>query len=446
VTKTLGGPDGWETPFIVQNADTVPTDLELNFYAIADGALVARRIVRNLAPGTSYADRPNRDDDLGGDAAYSAVVRSFGAKVVAVVNQQRGAGSRFEADAYVSEIGGAETVFLPNVARRVDGFVSRIVVQNVGTEPTEATAFFIPIEGTSPASLTRTIQPGRSSIIDVGTERGLVDGTRYAVRISAPSRLVAIVNSHRDTPADAAPMLYSYGALLDGANTVYGPYAVKNVPGVGAGSSTITVQNMGRAPAQPALTLTPMGGRATTRFDGPTLGSGAAWVFDVRFRNGDSRQAPCGREVSVGCLADGEYSLTIGASGAQLAALVTVLSPTTAAAYTAPSRPRDFFLPNVTRTLGGRDGWTTPIVVQSVNASRLTLSWYRFADGSLALTLPLTIVPGSALRIDPRDVSGLMDDAQYAVVITGNGGLVAVVVELNFQGGDGAAIYTGFFR
>ena len=140
-----------ETPFIVQNADTVPTDLELNFYAIADGALVARRIVRNLGPGTSYADRPNRDDDLGGDAAYSAVVRSFGAKFVAVVNQQRGAGSRFEADAYVSEIGGAETVFLPNVARRVDGFVSRIVVQNVGTEPTEATAAFIQIEGTSTA-------------------------------------------------------------------------------------------------------------------------------------------------------------------------------------------------------------------------------------------------------------------------------------------------------
>jgi hypothetical protein len=447
VTKTLGGAAGWETPFIIQNADTVTTDLELNFYTIADGTLVTRRIVRDLRPGTSYADRPNFDADLAGDAAYSAVVRSFGAKVVAVVNEQRGTGARFEADAYVSEIGGAESIFLPSVARRVDGFVSRIVVQNVGTEQTEVTAAFISPDGASAASVARTIRPGRSSYIDIGTERGLADGTQYAVRISASSRLVAIVNTHRDAPGDAAPMLYTYGALVDGANTVYGPYAVKNVPGVGAGNSTIAVQNMGSTAAQPTLSLTPLGGGVTTRFEGPSIAPGAAWVSDLRFRNGDPRQPACGRGPSVGCLGDGEYYWTVSAPGAQLAALVTVISQTTAAAYTALSRPRDFFLPNVTRTLGGRDGWTTPIIVQSVSASRLTLSWYGFADGLLSTTQSLTIVPGSAVRIDPRQVPGLRDDAQYSVVVSGNGGgLVAVVVELNFQGGDGAAIYTGFFR
>jgi hypothetical protein len=446
LTKTLGGTDGWETPFIIQNADSVAADLEMNFYAIADGTLVARRIVRGLKPGTSYADRPDRDADLADDTAYSAVVRSFGAKVVAVVNQQRGLGTRFEADSYVSQIGGAPSVFLPSVAKRVDGFVSRIVVQNVSTDPTAATATFIAIDGASTTISTRTLQSGRSSVIDLGAEPGLADGT-YAVRINASGRLVAIVNAQRDALSDAAPMLYSYGALVDGANTVYGPYAVKNVQGIGAGNSMIAVQNMARNPTQPTLTFTPLGGGVSTRFTGPTLAPGAAWSFDLRFQNGDPRQGLCGRGSSSGCLGDGEHSWTVGAPGAQLAALVTVIGPTAAAAYTALSRPADVFLPNVTRTLGGRDGWTTPIIVQSVSASQLSLSWYRFADGLLAATQRLTITPGSAIRIDPRDVGGLSDNAQYAVVVEGNGGrLVAVVVQLNSQGGDGAAIYTGFFR
>jgi hypothetical protein len=147
-------------------------------------------------------------------------VRSFGAKVVAVVNLQRGAGLRFEADAYVSDIGGSQSVFLPRVARRVDGFVSRIVVQNVDTQPTLAAAAFLPQDGTSTVTLTRTIQPGRSSVIDLGAEPGLADGTEYAVRISASARLNAIVNTHRDAPTDVAPMVDSYRALIDGANTV----------------------------------------------------------------------------------------------------------------------------------------------------------------------------------------------------------------------------------
>lgn len=445
ITKTLGGADGWETPFIIQNADTVATDLELNFYAIAGGALAARRVIRDLRPGTSYADRPNLDADLPDGAAYSAVVRSFGGKVVAVVNQQRGAGPRFEADAYVSEIGGAQDVFLPSVARRADGFISRIVVQNVDAEPAPATVQFIALDGSTVTRQIGAIQPGRSVIVDLGTERDLADG-RYAARVTASARLVAIVNSHRDAPSEPAPVLYTYGGLTSGANTVYGPYAVKNVQLIGAGDSTISVQNMATVPARPRLTFTPMGGGVSTSFDGPTLAPGAAWSFEVRFRSGDAGQARCDRGTSE-CLADGEYSWTAGAPGAQLAALVTLIGKTTAAAYTAASRSGDYFLPNVTRTLGGRDGWTTPIVIQSVNTSRVTLSWYRFTDGRLATTLRLPIVAGSAIRVDPRDVTGLSDDTQYSVVIEGNGGrLIALVVELNFQGGDGAAIYTGFFR
>jgi hypothetical protein len=75
------------------------------------------------------------------------------------------------------------------------------------------------------------------------------------------------------------------------------------------------------------------------------------------------------------------------------------------------------------------------------------LSWYRFADGSLAASQDVPITPKQSLRIDPRDVLGLVDETQYAVVVDGvNGTLTGIVVELNFQGGDGAMIYEGFPR
>jgi len=49
IVRMLGGPDGWQTPFIVQNTGSVATDLEVTFYAFADGSCVTRRIVPALA-------------------------------------------------------------------------------------------------------------------------------------------------------------------------------------------------------------------------------------------------------------------------------------------------------------------------------------------------------------------------------------------------------------
>ncbi len=150
----------------------------------------------------------------------------------------------------------------------------------------------------------------------------------------------------------------------------------------------------------------------------------------------------------TGCLADGEYSFVASAAGGSLAAVVNVIGDTTAAGYTAmPAVTSRAYLPNVTKTLGGADGWTTPIYVQSVTATSVSASWYRFSDGSLVLAQNLAMTPGTTQRIDPRSVSALADDTQYAVVLEGNGGQVAaIVLELNFQGGDGAMIYEGFAR
>ena len=69
ITKTLGGADGWYTPFIVQNTGSTATRLEVSFFRFSDGSLVTCHVVGSVAPGTSFADVPTNDTDLPGRRA-----------------------------------------------------------------------------------------------------------------------------------------------------------------------------------------------------------------------------------------------------------------------------------------------------------------------------------------------------------------------------------------
>ncbi|MEX2046897.1 MAG: hypothetical protein WEE03_07015 [Chloroflexota bacterium] len=450
ITKTLGGPSGWYTPFIVQNTNRFSiTSLQVDFYSFSTGVLVARRDICALSPGQSFADVPNNDVDLANDSQYAVVVKSYMTDIVAVVNEHQGSGAGAEAGSYVGATMGATKVSLPNIVRRFFGFVTPFIIQNVGTSGTTATASFISFDGTKTASITRQIEPGRSKFIDPNSEIDLADQTQYSVTVTASQPISIIVNTHKDAPGDPAPVMYSANGIVGGADTLYGPYAVKNVAGVGKGLSTIVVQNTGTASATPTLVFTPLGGSGITSFIGPALAAGAAWAFDPRYTTGNTTLPLCGAAASAGCLANGEYSFVASAgAGSSIAAVVNVIGDTTAAGYSAATQPATrIFMPNVTRRLGGADGWTTPLLLQSVTATSLKLSWYRFADGALAASQERPITPKQSIRIDPRDVLGLVDETQYAVVVDAVGGTATgIVVELNFQGGDGAMIYEGFAR
>jgi hypothetical protein len=210
----------------------------------------------------------------------------------------------------------------------------------------------------------------------------------------------------------------------------------------------VVVQNLGTAAVTPALAFTPLGGGAVTSFTGPSLAAGQSWAFDMRYTNGDTTKASCGATVGNGCLPDGEYSLVASApTGSKLAAVVNIFSATTGDGYAMlPATTSTVYLPNVTKTLGGTDGWTTPFLIQSVTATNVSVSWYRFSDGTLVTSQSVSITPGTAIRIDPRDLALLPGNTQFSVVATGSGTLAAIVTELNFQGGDGAMIYGGFAR
>ena len=449
ITKTLGGPNGYDTPFIAQNVGTAATQLEVSYFRFSDGCLITRRTVNNLAAGTSFADIPNNDADLPNDTQFSVVIRSFGATIVSVVNEIQGSGASFQGLSYTGSNIGATKVYLPNVTRRFYGYDVPFIVQNLGTSNASALTHFVSFDGTLSYDRALLIAPGRSAVVDPNYEpgytgavgSGLRDQTQYAVTVTSDQPVAVVVNAYNDS---GNPVAYSHNGLSQGAATLYGPYAAKGADGVNR-FSPIVVQNVGTSAVAPSLAFTPLGGGAAQTFAGPTVQPGSSWAFDPRFTLGTT--TPCSVQ-SATCLGDGSYSVVISAPGGQIAAVILPVSDATAMAYTAaPIATSRQYLPNVTRTLGGPSGYTTPIVLQSAGATSATLRWFRFSDGSLVTTTTHTLPTGGAIAIDPRSVSGLSDDTQYAVIADGTGGsITAIVEELSFSGGDAAFIYEGFAR
>ena len=449
ITKMLGGPNGWVTPFIVQNVGVKKTTLEVSFFRFSDGGLVACRRIDALAPATSFADFPNNDVDLPPDAQFSVVVKSFGSEVVSVVNEHQGLATpaRQEALSYNGLTTGATTVYLPFVGKPEVApcsatppteaacnlsWVTTFVMQNFGTINTAVTAKFTSYDGSLTATLTRTIAPGRSQFIDPSAEAQLRAGRYYSVVLTSSQPIGVVANAHDDAPSSAAPRAFSYNGVPQPTNNdVFVPYVRRDGAGVRTHPSGVLVQNAGTSDARPTLAFQRLGGGGPVSVTAPTaIKPGATWLFDPEL---------------TPALALGEYSLVV--SGGSFAVLDATLIQGAAMGFVgAGGQGNRAYLPNVTRTLGGGRGWTTPIVVQSSGATSATLRWYRFSDGALITRQSIgPFIRGAAIRVDPRSVAALADDTQYGVVVDAQGGnIAAVVTELNFEGGDGTMIYEGF--
>ena len=438
LTKTLGGDDGWDTPFIIQNIGDAPTDLQIEFYRFSDGALIDNRFIPQLPAGSSYADVPKGDPDLPSDTQFSLIVRSFGAPVATVINQAQGSGDRMQAAAYVGTTTGATTLYLPNVTRRFFGYDTPFIVQNLGTSATVVSATFTSFDGALHFVKTFVVLPGRSGVVDPDFTPGLVDGTQYSVVLRADQPISAIVNAHNES---GAPVAFTTAGISAGGRQLFAPYASKSDAASGL-NSPVVVQNLGIVATDATLEFTPLGGGPAQTFTLLGIQPGASKVFDPRFFLNTTTLC---HGASATCLGAGEFSIRITAAQ-EVTAVVLPTSATTSDAYAATAQVASrLYLPNVTRALGGANGWTTPIVLQSAGASTATLRWYRFSDAILVRTQTVALPAGGAISIDPRSVSGLADEGQYSVVIDGGGGgaLSAIVYEHFFGGGDGVMIYGG---
>lgn len=440
VTKTLGGPDGWQTPFIVQDRGSAPADLELSFYSFSTGECFARETVSALQPGRSYAYSPDNDTTLPGGQQYSVVIRSFGAPVVAVVDQHEGVSSSTpEAMSYDAFTTGSTTAYLPNVLKHSYGWHTPFVIQDLGTDIATATITLVPADGGATVTLWRQLAAGRSGFVEPNVESQLRDGVSYAATITSTQPIAVVQNVHNDDLS----MTHSVDGLSAGADTLYVPYVVKDTPGGRA--TSIVIENLGATAISPTLSFAPLVGMpgATQALTAPSIAPGASWSFDPRFTIGTT--TACGSVASATCLGDGTTAVTISATGGSLAAVVDVVGPGRSMAYTGDGSPSSReFLPNVTRTLGGSTGWNGNVYVQSPSASSATVSWYKFSDGSLAASQTLDLGAGHAAEVDPRYVSGLSDNTQYAVVVDGGGSPITTIATETAAGGNNAMSYGAF--
>lgn len=429
ITRMLGGRFGWHTPFIIQNVGSVATNLSVKYYRFSDGSLVATRTA-TVQSGRSFVGSPNDEGDLPENAQFSVVITSTGAPVVAVVNEHQGQGAAAEALSYSGISVGSSKVYLPLVSKMAGGWLTTMIIQNLGVTSTTVTATFARI-GATPGSavISRAILPGRSQFIDPRSEANLVDGAEYAVTLTSEQPIGVVANAHNDLPGTAMPMGDSYnGVPAVSGTTTYLPYVAKNADGIGR-TTRVVIQNAGIISAPPTITITPFGGGSSTVIPAPLIEPGASYAFTP-------------------AVADGEYSITI--SDGTFAALATTISPATAMFNTGSSTAANkLYMPNVTRTLsaGPPDpGWTTPILIHSTGATSATLSWYRFADGVLVATQNVPLVTGATTRVNPATVSGLSDNTQYAVVLSSSSNVVAIVTELNLSAGDNAMVYRAFLQ
>ncbi len=443
VTKTLGGPAGWVTPFYVQNAGALQTSIDVSFFRFSDGSLIVCRRTSGLAPGTTLVDNPNADLDLPNDTQFSVVIKSYGAQVVAIVNQVQGSGATQQALSYSGFTQGATTVYLPNVTRRFFGYDVPFIVQSLGTQAATVTARFVSFAGTQTFTKTLQVASGRSGVVDPDFEpastgalnSGLTDGTQYAVTLTSTQPIAVVVNAHNE---QGSPVAFSHNGLAGGGISLYAPYAVKSA----SLFSPVVVQNLAPTPVDATLTFAPLAGGTAQVFTLSGIPAGGSRAFDPRFTLGTS--VPCATAVIGACLGAGEYALRITAPTA-IAAVVLPNSATTAAGYLASATPSPrALLPVVLRTIGGPSGWTSTTYIQSTVATQATVRWFSIDTGDLVTTQTIALAPGATAKLDPRTVSGLADNAQYSVTVDGNGPIVAIVFEQAATGGDAAMLYEGF--
>lgn len=211
----------YNSPVVIQNIGTSSTNITIDYYygqSFGDRfGQLARSYTTTpqgatitLGPGESYPERAHDRGDLE-DGQYSMVIRSSGGQIVAIVNQVN-MNDNTTAASYDAFSSGSRKLNLPNIVRNYATYQSPIVVQNVGTQPSQVTVTYYygeraqngpsfkdqGLQGQVAYQETVTIQPGANRpfrIHDVQALNGR-DGQYSAIVESSASDIVAIVSQY----------------------------------------------------------------------------------------------------------------------------------------------------------------------------------------------------------------------------------------------------------
>jgi hypothetical protein len=385
ITRNLGGPGGWNTPFIVQNLGAKRAVATVSFYNFAAGTLAKRIDNVALEPGRSQAFLTWAIDGLADDAQYAVVVQGHAdSQLYAIVNEVSGG----MAMSYEGLVSGSEVVYLPNVLKYLGGtdhWFTPFIVQNIGATPATFNVEFYSLEtGALVTTLFgQQLQPGRSLPVDVRFNPAALPAGAYSVvvRGGAGAKLGAIVNEV--DPGAGMAMSYDGIAKSEAQASAFLPYLQKSA-GAAGWFSPIVTQNLGATPADLTLTIFDQNGDIATQKFFPAVKPGAAAVYDPR---ADRR------------LKNGTYSGLVQSNGAPISAVVNIagaLSGDYAMAVTSASAPQRPIpaIPTTTKTVGG---------------STLTLKSSNAADAYIESSIDAHLMTQIAMHVD-ADVAQIEKD------------------------------------
>lgn len=326
ITRRLGGPSGWDTPFIVQNVGTSAVSATIKFYRFADGAHVLTLTAR-IEAGRSHSVSPWVIDGLADDTQYSVTIVSDGEldRLTAVVNQHQAS----QAMSYEGIGSPANELWLPNVLKYVggpDGWSSPFVVQNIGF----ATSFDAEFYGTGTGVLAAAMRSvplaeNQGYPVDVRfAPAGLPPGQYSVVIRGAPGAALGAVVNQMDLGRSRS---MSYTAISSPSRTAYAATVQKN-SGAVRWSSTIIAQNAGSRSGDITVTLVNASGAVASRRTFTGVQAGRSVVYDA---------------AADAVLGDGDYAATIEATE-RVSVIVNSVANATgdfALSYTAAAEPCD---------------------------------------------------------------------------------------------------------
>lgn len=318
-----------------------------------------------------------------------------------------------------------ERLYLPNVTKTLggpEGWTTTIAVQNAWSSRTalrlqlyrfsdgmEAGAFESPV-----------LEPGQHWIFDPLAYATLPEDTQFSAVLDTAGRGAAVAV----TSSTVASMSYVAGQL--GASRVLLPRVSCQPDGW---VTPIIVQNAGDDTAIASITFYGEGGAAAARSELPPLLPGRSAVT-----------LPCGLGLGPGVYS----ALVEGPRDARLVTVVNEHRTGVARSYLGITDGAErVYLPNVTKFLGGEDGWSTPFVVQNVGDTNATVRFvFRALDSGELVSKagPVSLAPRQRYAIEVRSLPGL-PAGQYSVTIAGDAAahLLALVDEVENSSGRSTA-------
>lgn len=258
---------GWNSPVTVQNAGAQPTTVTITFNGFNTGQQAAQVTSGTLQPGQAYTVDPATVSGLTDNTQYGVVATSnMGQPLVGEATQDYSnslMAMSYTGSSSPASLTTGNTVYLPNVLRNYVGYNSPFIVQNVGSQATNVTAYYYRFADGQlmgqdgpynlGAGLSHPFRPAQTPF--------LTDNTQYAVKVVSDSAPVsALVNETSATTS------MSYSGLSTGSTTIDAPNITDNYYGW---NTPIVVQNVSGTTANVTATYYNFATGQAVKSDGP---------------------------------------------------------------------------------------------------------------------------------------------------------------------------------